>query len=267
MQGNDDDGMRAFYDRLSADYHLVLVDWERAIRRQGEVLDRLIRAERRGAAGAAASAAEVLDCACGIGTQALGLAALGHRVTASDLSAAAVARAEAEAARRGLRLSFRVADMRELADAVPGAFDVVLAADNALPHLLREADLRRAARAMAGKLRPGGLLLASIRDYDEALARRPTATEPVFATHNGGRRRIVHQVWEWLDERAYRVHLHITREAPEGGWRCDHHVGRYRALCRDELTGYLREAGLADVRWLMPAESGYYQPIVVARRP
>ena len=32
----------------------------------------------------------ILDVACGIGTQTLGLAALGHRVTASDLSAGAV---------------------------------------------------------------------------------------------------------------------------------------------------------------------------------
>jgi 2-polyprenyl-3-methyl-5-hydroxy-6-metoxy-1,4-benzoquinol methylase len=35
----------------------------------------------------------VLDCACGIGTQSLGLAKLGYHVTGSDLSADAVRRA------------------------------------------------------------------------------------------------------------------------------------------------------------------------------
>jgi methylase of polypeptide subunit release factors len=46
----------------------------------------------------------VLDAAVGIGTQALGLAAQGFRVTGSDISLAAVKRAGEEAGRRGLRL-------------------------------------------------------------------------------------------------------------------------------------------------------------------
>ena len=37
--------------------------------------------------------AEVLDCSCGIGTQAIGLALRGHRVTGTDLSFRAAARA------------------------------------------------------------------------------------------------------------------------------------------------------------------------------
>jgi len=40
----------------------------------------------------------VLDGACGIGTQALGLAGRGHRITGCDLNAAAVERARQEAA-------------------------------------------------------------------------------------------------------------------------------------------------------------------------
>ena len=40
--------------------------------------------------------------------------------------------------------------------------------------------------------------------------------------------------------------------------------GRYRALTRAGLTRALEASGFAGVDWLMPEDSGYYQPIVVA---
>jgi glycine/sarcosine N-methyltransferase len=240
-----------------ADYHLIYADWQAAVARQAAVVDRLIRAR------AGPGAVDVLDCACGIGTQALGLAALGHRVTGSDLSPGAIARAKEEAHRRGLSLCFAVADMRALEQCVPGTFDVVLAADNALPHLLTADDLEQALRAIVAKLRPGGVFLASIRDYD-GLGRPATWPARVLEAP-GGKRRIVQQVWEWLDEHRYRVHIHITHEVGDG-WRRDHHVGLYRALSRRELTAALETARLSDVRWLMPAETGFHQPIVLARK-
>jgi glycine/sarcosine N-methyltransferase len=185
-------------------------------------------------------------------------------VTGSDLSAVALARAREEAGRRGLALILKVADLRALERLVPGGFDVVLAADNALPHLLSADDLGQALRAITAKLRPGGAFLASIRDYDEL--GRPATWPARWLTGPDGERRIVQQVWDWLDERRYRVHIHITREVADG-WRSDHHVGLYRALPRAELTAALRAAGLDDVRWLMPVGTGYHQPIVLALRP
>lgn len=251
------DAARSFYDRLAADYHLIYQDWEGAGARQVAILDGVIR-EALGRATVG-----ILDCACGIGTQALGLAARGHRVTGSDLSPAAVNRAAAEARRRRLDVRFVVADMREVDRRVAGGFDVALAADNALPHLLTRADVRAAIRPIAATLRPEGLFVASVRDYDDALITRPE-TWPARLFDDQGRRRIVQQVWEWLDERQYRVHLYLTREL-EAGWRCDHHVGHYRAWRRAELSDLLEEE-FAAIRWLMPDATGYHQPIVLARR-
>jgi glycine/sarcosine N-methyltransferase len=252
------DPVRAFYDGLAADYDLIFTDWEAAIARQAALFDRLIGAASGG------SARDLLDCACGIGTQALGLAGLGYRVTASDLSPQAIARAGQEARKRRLELRLLVADMRRLDRLVSGTFDVVLAADNALPHLLSAEDLAEAIRAIARKLRPDGLLVASIRDYDEALRTRPEVGS-VRVIERDGRRRTVQQIWEWLDERRYRVHLHITRELAEGPCSA-HYSGLYRALPRNELAAALRTGGLERIRWLMPAETGYHQPIVIARR-
>ncbi len=253
------DSVRAFYDDLADDYHLLFADWQESVRRQAAVLDGLIRGELGPGPRA------VLDCACGIGTQAIGLARLGHRVHATDLSPAAVARARREAAAVDATLSFGVADLRSLAEQVADEFDVVLACDNALPHLVNDDDLRLAVDNMAAKLRPGGLLLASIRDYDRLAQDRPAAEGPHVVDGPDGRR-VAFQVWDWADDgRGYRLHQFLVRETG-AGWQTDHRATAYRAILREEMAAALRQAGLTDIRWRGPEESGYYQPMVTARK-
>ena len=253
-----DDTVRAFYDQFASSYHLIFADWQASMTRQATILDRLIQDELGPGPHA------ILDCACGIGTQAIGLARLGHRVHATDLSPAAVARAAHEADIAGVSLTVGVADMRDLAGQVPGMFDVVLACDNALPHLLTDEDLRLAADNIASKVRPGGLFLASIRDYDDMVQVQPESEAPRVFDEEGGRR-ITFQVWDWSpDGKRYRVHQFLLRQT-EHGWQTDHFETEYRALLRADLTAALHEAGLQQVRWHEPDASDYYQPIVTAR--
>jgi len=79
------------YDEISELYHLVYPDWPGAIEQQASALNLVIEKELNG------GVVSILDVSCGIGTQALGLSALGHKVVGSDLSAGAVARAKREA--------------------------------------------------------------------------------------------------------------------------------------------------------------------------
>lgn len=246
----------AFYESLADHYHLIFDEWDRAIERQSTTLNRLLASEMPN------YSLKILDCACGIGTQAIGLAALGHRIVASDLSPAAIARAKSEAERRSFNISFHVSDMTSLAEIAESNFDVVAAFDNALPHLTAN-QLRSAAPAIGSKLKPNGLFIASIRDYDKLLLQRPTVQEPAFYG-DGEQRRIVHQVWDWIDDRTYVVHLYIAMLSG-GEWRALHFVSEYHSLRRDELSAVLESAGFENVRWLPPTESGFYQPIVLAR--
>ena len=55
----------------------------------------------------------MLDCACGIGTQAIGLAALGYNVTASDISDGEIAEARARAAKADVAIGFVKADIQD----------------------------------------------------------------------------------------------------------------------------------------------------------
>ena len=250
------DPVTSFYDEMAESHHLIFRDWNWSIDWQAGILGPLIEREFE------AGRLKILDCACGIGTQSLGLARRGHTVVGTDLSPGPIARARREAAQRGLSIRFETADMRDLGTLPESGFDVALAADNPLPHLDDESRLLQAARSIASKLRPGGLFVTSIRDYDQILAERPTAMPPAFFMDEG-RRRIVHQVWDWTDDWNYTFHLYITRETGSG-WQCLHSASTYRALLREELTRVLDAAGFGRIRWLMPAESGFYQPMVLA---
>jgi SAM-dependent methyltransferase len=247
----------SFYDDLSDNYHFIFEDWDKSIERQAAVLGPLLEKHTD------RMAPRVLDCSCGIGTQSLGLSMRGHRIVASDFSRASVARAEREAALRGVKIQFHVADMRDLSPVEEGDFDAVLAADNALPHLLLEKDRRRALQEMAAKLRPGGILLATIRDYDQLIQTRPTIQPPAFYGVRGNRR-IVHQVWDW-DGDEYDLHLYMSLEMT-AQWTVKHYVSRYYALLRDDLSNSLHQAGFTAVLWLEPAKTSFYQPIVIAKK-
>lgn len=259
MELNEPVSTTQFYEALASDYHLIFADWQESVRWQGEMLDEIIRTSLGG------PPASLLDCTCGIGTQAIGLALRGYTVHATDLSPSAVERARREAASLGASLTFGVADLRTLATQVPGTFEVVIACDNALPHLLSDEDLSQAVRNIYAKLQTDGLFLASIRDYDQLRAEKPRSTSPRVFDDPGGRR-IAFQVWDWSEDGStYLVHLFILR-AGEGDWQVKHFATHYRALLRHELSRTLREAGFTEIEWQMPAESGYYQPLVKARK-
>ncbi len=249
---------KTFYDNFADDYHLIFKDWAGAVTWQSEALDNLLQTTL------GEGTHTVLDCACGIGTQALGLAQRGYAVTGTDISPKSVERAVREASRLGVTARFAPADMCDLGAALNDTYNVVLAFDNALPHLLTDADLDRAAASIYERVRPGGAFLASVRDYDAVLDERPNLTgQRVINTPAG--RRIAFQLWAWADDDTYTVTQFIL--TPDGDdWTTRHFTGRYRALRRETLTAALTRAGFGDVRWLDKDASGYYQPVVVARR-
>jgi SAM-dependent methyltransferase len=256
--GNDaGETARECYDELADHYHLIFEDWEASMQLQAATLCPLLEA-----ACGPSRTVRVLDCACGIGTQALGLAQLGFQVSGCDVSPRAVERATLEASRRNLRLRSTVVNMLDMTSLGESCFDAVICMDNALPHLAGTEQLTEAAAQIRARLRSGGLLMASIRDYDHLITEKPRVQGPAFYSDHG-RRRIVFQVWDWIDDRRYTFHLYITREMKER-WQTFHASAVYRAVLRNELTETLGKASFKNVRWRFPAETGFYQPIVLA---
>ena len=245
---------QTFYDNLATQYDKLFQDWDAATQEQALILDRIFAGQGFD------RTARILDCACGIGTQAIGLAGLGYSVTASDISEAELSEAGKRAESRSVLIRFACADFRALSDTFPEQFDIVIAMDNALPHMLTREDLEKAIRSIVGQIRPGGILVASIRDYDALLQQKPPYSPPYIHKTDKGQR-VSFQTWDWSGDN-YRLTQYILddQEALQASrFECE-----YRATRRAELTGLLLAAGCRKVKWLFPEESGFYQPIFVA---
>jgi SAM-dependent methyltransferase len=251
---------RDFYDGLAPDYHALFDDWWTAAEWHGSVIAALL------AARGVVPPSSLLDCTCGIGTQALPLAAVGYSVTGTDISPRSVARARIEGHARHLPVRLKIADVRVVDETVHERFDAVISCDNALPHLLTDADLNLALRSIRRCLRDDGVLLASVRDYDSLAAARPAGT-PISMHGPPGSRHASGQAWTWSqDGQHVDITLFILNESVGGdGWRVSAHETRYRALRRASLTSALHTTGFGSIEWLTPHNSGYYQPVMVGR--
>jgi SAM-dependent methyltransferase len=250
-----EDDAAAFYDELARDYHLIFPDWDRTIQQQSEVIGGLLTGHDR-------LVRRVLDCTCGIGTQAIGLASAGYDVTATDISKAAVKRCAREAAARQLSVVTGVADLRTLTADVAGPFDCALAFDNALPHLLTTEDLAAACTEVHSVLAPGGLLCVSIRDYDAILEQRPSGERPRAHETDDGEV-VVFQLWSWFQDCYTARHFILSKH--DATWQVAERRTTFRAIRRRELDQALFNAGFTDMNWLMPDATGFYQPIITAR--
>ena len=250
------DIIQAFYDNLATQYDKLFQDWQSTTREQALILDGLF------CECGFNKTARVLDCACGIGTQAIGLAALGYDVTASDISCGELAEARERAARNRVNLRLACADFRALSDTFSEPFDIIIAMDNALPHMLSPSDLEAAIRSITGQLRPGGIFVASIRDYDALLETKPPYSPPyIHKTETG--QRVSFQTWHWDGDR-YKLIQYIIED--EKALQISKFECEYRATKRTELTDLLFTHGCREVEWLFPEDTGFYQPIVIAKK-
>jgi SAM-dependent methyltransferase len=248
--------MSDFYDRMAGLYHLISQDWNQSIERQAGQLASII--EERWGPGCRT----VLDVSCGIGTQALGLAQRGFAVTASDLSAGAISRAEAEAQRRGVQIEFSVCDMRAAHDHYQRQFDVVISGDNSITHLLTDEDTLLALRQMYACTRPGGGCLLTVRDYDQE-ERGQGLVKPYGVREEGGKRYVIFQVWDFTGE-VYDLAMYFVVDDRVSEQLVTHVLRtQYRAVGTDHLLALMRRAGFTATERL---DGRFYQPVLVGNR-
>ena len=244
-----------FYDRLAPYYHLIYENWEHSIDVQGKAIAHLL--DDLGVARGAA----VLDAACGIGTQALGLAPH-YRLSASDLSNGAVARLDRELAQRGLTARTGVDDMRVLVQCASASMDAIIACDNSVPHLLTDADILAAFKTFFRCLRPNGVVLISVRDYAN-IARVSPDVRPYGMRYEGPNRFLAVQAWEWNGAH-YDLRMYLTRENGDGQCETTCLRTRYYAVTIEQLCHLLHAAGFVDVA---RHDDVLFQPVLAARRP
>lgn len=247
-----------FYDDLADYYELIFPDWEGSMARQGAAISEVLLANRPGRSPAEF---RVLDAAAGIGTQALPLATAGFEVTARDLSARAVGRLKGEADARGLRIDVGQADMRYLAASVNHRFDAVICFDNSVPHLPTDSEIRHAFVGFREVLEPGGLLLLSVRDYEQ-VDRSPTSVHPYGERSRGSSRFRLRQEWTWLDPSHYRTTFFVHEHAGSEWTEVVRTSAQYYAIPVHRLLGLMDEAGFTS---RVVTEVPFYQPMLIGR--
>ena len=143
-------------------------------------------------------------------------------------------------------------------------FDVVLSADNSFAHLHSDHDLLAAMTGMRRVLRDQGLMIVTLREYEDARASRRQVTTPqVVSTPDG--QVVTFQLWHWHED-GERYDFDHVQLLPEGDtWQVRTRRATSRALTRDHLATLAAEAGFADVRWHAPEDSGFFQPVLTAR--
>ena len=247
---------QTFYDNLASQYDKLFLDWQATTHEQAVILDKIFR--KNGFDGTA----RILDCACGIGTQSIGLASLGYHVTASDISDGELAQAKERAAKNNVTIRFEHADFCALSETFSEPFDIVIAMDNALPHMLSKNALEAAVQSITNQIAPGGMFVASIRDYDALLMDKPPYSPPYIHKNDRGQR-VSFQTWDW-DGDHYKLIQYIIDDGKTlqiSKFACE-----YRATRREELTNLLLFSGCSSVVWAFPEETGFYQPIVIAKK-
>ncbi len=245
-----------FYDELSEKYHLIAKGWDEVVLRQGKVIDQLIRSKTSGDS----QNISVLDCSCGIGTQAIGLSKQGYIVTGTDISIKEIERAKAEAKRLGVKANFFEADFTNLEN-INKKFDIVLSFDNAVAHLNGDKSLEKALFSMKSRLEKGGVLLVSLRDYERIRKERPSGMMPRLIRDEYGER-VYFQTWDWAEDGSfYDMALHVSIRQDDK-WVSKPINTRMYAHLLETVEKLFVKVGLSQVDVIYPSEDGFYQPVV-----
>jgi len=250
--------IESYYDALAPYYKLMYPNWEASVERQAAALDGVIR-ETIGE-----HVETILDAACGIGTQSIGLARLGYRVTASDISSKEIARAKNEALAANLPIEFQVSDMRQLWESHHREFDLVIACDNAVPHLLDDEEILRAFKQFYKSLKPDGGCIISVRDYTqfENKGKYKHAYPRLVHPIDSGQL-VMFDVWDF-DGDLYEITTYIIEDKGESEV-CTKVIrgGRYYCVQTDTLEKLFIEAGFQKVTTL---GDRFFQPLIVAKK-
>jgi SAM-dependent methyltransferase len=205
----------------------------------------------------------VLDCACGVGLLAVGLAQRGFETHASDASPAMVERTRALAARHGIDVHARTRAWEELPPRPE--FDAVFCVGNSLTHAGETAARRASLAAMAAVLHPGGRLVVTSRNWE--LVRRAGSGLRVggrLVERDGGRGLVIY-AWEIPAARdgPHAVEVAVALVGDDGAVTTHRERLRFEPFTHAELAGDLRAAGLEPESSTYTPESERY--LVTAR--
>jgi ubiquinone/menaquinone biosynthesis C-methylase UbiE len=248
--------LNSYYNQLAPYYKYIYADWDTSLQRQAGMLDSVIH-EYFGD-----KVQHILDAACGIGTQSIGLAKLGYAITASDISPGELEKARREAQERGLKIDFKEADMRNLSALYDDTFDLVIACDNAIPHLLNDDEITQAFREFYRCTKSDGGCLITVRDY-ESMDRSGKQLFPRTVHETVEGKQVMFDLWEF-DGDFYDFTTYVVLDKRDG--TAETQVirgGRYYCVTIPILEKLMGQAGFKKVVTL---RERFFQPLTLGMK-
>lgn len=246
------------YDALATVYDWLTPDAYLAPQGSAEAFAGLVEIE---------PGARVLDCACGTGQLAVGLALRGFDVVATDASAAMIERTRALADEHGAGLTAQVCVWEDLAEQDwDGPFDAVFCVGNALAHAAGKDARRRAVTAMATVMRKGGTLAITSRNFKQVRAAGPGLEVAQQLVRRDGGAGLPIYAWsipeDW--DEPHHLDVAVALVGADGTVTTYGERMRFWPFTHDTLRGDLRAAGLEPATTTYGEEAPRY--LVTARR-
>ena len=248
------------YDPMSEDYHWITPDellfGDAFVERHQDLLASL------------PPDASILDCACGIGSDAIALASRGYAVHGTDASPGLVDQARIRAEEAGVEVRFAACRWEELPERFPDErFDLVLCLGNSISHSPDEGAMLRSLGAMRDVLKDGGTLVVDSRNWEKLRRERPRFSTPDRVMERDGKRCVTIRIWgfpdRWEEPHAMDVALLFLDE--DGGVTHRLHKISYQPVRVETLRNRLEEAGLAHAQTDYAEDADWYE--VWAQRP
>ena len=211
--------------------------------------------------------ARVLDCACGTGQLAVGLASLDLDVVATDASDGMVRRTQDLASEHGALLRALRASWDELPDHLEDStFDLVFCVGNSLGHAEGAAGRLTALEAMSRLLNPGGRLVLTSRNWELVRSTGSRADIRDRLIRRNDRDAVVSYYWHIQErwEQEHFLEIVVAQIEPDGAVRaCSERLSIWPFRYED-LVAELERVGLTvETTTFDPASDGY---VVVAAR-
>jgi SAM-dependent methyltransferase len=203
----------------------------------------------------------VLDCSCGTGQLAVGLAEHGMVVDATDASPGMVRRTQQLAEARHVPVTARTVAWSELhSHFAPSTYDLVLCVGNSIAHA--EGTLQRVAalQAMARLLRPAGRLVLTSRNWELVRARGTRMDIADQVVRRGAVEGVVIYNWQIEDhwEKEHHLEIAVAQVASDGAVLTTAERLSFWPFKHDDLVSELRSIGLAvDQSTFNPTDEGY----------
>lgn len=199
-----------------------------------------------------------LDVSIGTGSLTLPLAEMGVELYGSDLSETMLAKCADKAASKGLGVTLRQSDFRNVASVFDKTFDCVASTGNSLPHV-PNGDVLVAIEQMSSLVASGGYLYLDTRNWDKILSERkrfwlynPSFTEDTRIN--------CVQVWDYHADMSMDFNILYSFEKDNRITETEVFTEHYYPIRREMVVQKLKELGYRDIRILcLPAFVEYEQ--------